>query len=314
MHAGAAATHDVYDASNTHAINAQVVGPALAEAAAAAGYAPSIHDTQPWRWRIGNDTLDLYREPALVRAATDPDARLATLSCGTALHHARTVLAAAGWHVNVARMPDAADQEHLAHMRAYAPAAPDLRSGRRLRTIPLRHTDRRPVTGAPVGLEDLSAIVDAVQVEGAWLSILKPDQVAELSTAANVAVGTMADEHPWRAELAYWTDHPDTLTVSAAGDRAARFAILYGRSDESRDWLRAGEALSAAWLTATERGISVLPMSAPVEVTVTRESMRRILAYLSHPFLVLRLGTVDPAEPDASYGTRRPAEQTVERR
>ncbi len=324
-------TQAASDTSSTH-----LISEGLAAAAAAAGYAPSIHDTQPWRWRVGNDTLDLYRQSGFVRTVTDPDARLATLSCGAALHHARTVLAAEGWHVNVARMPDAADQEHLAHVRVYAPAAPDPSAGRQVRTIPLRHTDRRPVTGAPVRPEDLRAIVDAVQAEGAWLLILKADQVREVCAAAVVALQTEADELPWRAELAYWgttipdpaapmpasgnivagndSGHSDTPSTSAAQDRAARFAILYGRSDEPRDWLRAGEALSAAWLTATERRISVLPMSAPVEVTGTRETMRRVLAYLNHPFLVLRLGSVDPAEPDASSGVRRPREQTIEQR
>ena len=36
----------------------------LADAAAAAGYAPSIHNTQPWRWRLTADTLDDRVEPA----------------------------------------------------------------------------------------------------------------------------------------------------------------------------------------------------------------------------------------------------------
>jgi hypothetical protein len=169
------------------------------------------------------------------------------------------------------------------------------------------------VTGAPVRPDSLRAIVDAVQAEGAWLHILQPVQIMDLSAAAEIAGRTGPDERPWQAELSYWTGNP-TTSISAAGDRAAQFAILYGRSDEPRDWLRAGEALSAGWLAAAERGVSVLPMSAPVEVTGTRETMRRFLSYLNHAFLVLRLGTVDPAEPEASAGARRPAEQIIERR
>lgn len=37
------------------------------------------------------------------------------------------------------------------------------------------------------------------------------------------------------------------------------FILLYGDADEPLNWLRAGEALSAGWLTATERGVSILP-------------------------------------------------------
>ena len=57
-----------------------------------------------------------------------------------------------------------------------------------------------------------------------------------------------------------------TCPISAEHDKAAVFVMLYGRADEPLDWLRAGEALSAGWLTATELGVSVLPHSAPIEV------------------------------------------------
>jgi len=266
----------------------------IADAVAAASHAPSIHDTQPWRWLPASDTIDLYLDRGRVLTGTDPDARLATMSCGAALHLARTVLAAQSWRVTVARMPDAADQEHLARLRVYAAAPPDPTAVRQAGTMLARHTDRRPVTGAPVGSEDLRVLGTTVQAEGAWLHDLHPDQVIELSAAAEQAQGEAAGSE-WRTELGYWTGSwtppASEGSISAQSDRAARFAILHGRSDEPRDWLRAGEALSAAWLTATERGISVLPMSAPVEIRGTREAMRRILSYLSHPFLVLRFGT-----------------------
>ena len=49
---------------------------ALAEAAAAAGYAPSVHNTQPWRWRVHPDRLELYAERARQLAMGDPEGRL----------------------------------------------------------------------------------------------------------------------------------------------------------------------------------------------------------------------------------------------
>jgi hypothetical protein len=318
---------------------AHAIHDALADAIAAAGYAPSTHNTQPWWWCLDGDTMNLYLERSRVRSVTDPDLRLAILSCGAALHHVRTTLAAEGWRVVVTRMPDAADQDHFAHLRVEHPAPPDPEAVRHVRTIPSRHTNRRPLTGAPVGSEDLRAITASVLAEGAWLHLLHPDQVLELSAAAGRAQHEDTGQAVWQAELAYWTEaspagttplphaavgrhappttvaswDADDLPISAQHDRAATFAILYGRSDEARDWLRAGEALSAGWLTATERGISVLPLSAPVEVTGTRDTMRRFLSYLNHPFLVLRLGTVDRADTEEPYAPRLPADQIIQR-
>lgn len=306
MHTSTSATRDAHSMSD-----------GLAEAAATAGYAPSIHNTQPWLWRGANDTLDLFLQRDRVLANTDPDARLATLSCGAALHHARTTLAAEGWHVTVSRMPDAADQDHLARVWVYAPAPSNPQAVRQVRTIPLRRTNRQPVTGPPVGPADLAAITTGVQIEGAWLHILTADQVIELAAAADLAQRAEAEESSWRTELAYWTGrdfgHWGDQPIAAEHDRTALFAILYGRNDEPRDWLRAGEALSAGWLTATERGISVMPISAPIEVAGTRDTLRRALSYLGFPFLVLRLGTLDPADSDAVHAPRLPTDQIIER-
>jgi nitroreductase len=314
----------------------------LAEAAGAAGYAPSIHNTQPWQWHLSGNELDLYLERDRALAVTDPDARLATLSCGAALHHARATLAAQGWHATVVRMPDAAHPDHLAHLQVDGQMPPDPHAVRQVHTITIRHTDRRPVTGTPVGPDDLAAITAAVEADGGWLHILRPDQVLELAAAADHAQGIEAAESEWQAELAYWTGgtrpggtgipdaaipdeapqttvpgrdfgHRGELPISAEHDKAATFAILYGNSDAVSDWLRAGEALSAGWLTATERGVSVMPISAPVEVVGTRVLLRRLLANLHQPYLVLRFGTVDPADASPPHAPRLPANQTIQR-
>jgi hypothetical protein len=66
----------------------RLVAAARAEAAAEAGYAPSIH-AQPWRWRVLPDWLELYADRSRHPAATDPQGQLVTLACGAALHRAQ---------------------------------------------------------------------------------------------------------------------------------------------------------------------------------------------------------------------------------
>jgi hypothetical protein len=107
--------------------------------------------------------------------------------------------------------------------------------------------------------------------------------------------------------------HHGELPISAAYDKAATFVMLYGTTDEPVSWLRAGEALSAGWLTATERGISVLPHSAPIEVIAARQAMRAMIASVGFPFLVLRLATTDPVDLALSHTSRLPAEQIIDR-
>ena len=242
---------------------------AMTEATAAADYAPSIHDTHPWRWRLTGDSLDLYTEHGPVPSAADPGHRSAILSCGAALHHARIALAARGWRATVTRMPPPEDPEHVAHIHLGQRAPIDPRAVRQLRLMRQRHSDGRPASDGPAGAEALSAIDTSVEAQGAHLHILGPDQLLALTEAADPA---------WQAALA-----PDQVAV---------FAILHGDGDEPVDWLRAGEALSAAWLTATELGVSVLPHSTPVESVSTVPAMRALVAGVDHPYLVLRFGSV----------------------
>jgi nitroreductase len=308
-----------------------------------AGHAPSIHNSQPWRWRLHGQVLDLYADDGRRLTVSDPDGRLATLSCGAALHHVRVALAAEGWQVDVARLPDpAGDPGHLArlHITGTVPVTAD--ALRQVQTIRLRRTDRRPVGGTPVDADQLRAVVAAAEAEGARMHVLNRDGVLELAAAVSSAQRAEAADESWQAEMAYWTGgtrpsgvgvpdaaipeaptqttvpsrdfgHAGTLPVSADHDKAATFAILYGEQDTPVDWLRAGEALSAAWLTATALGIGMLPLSATVEVAATRATLRRLLSDVGAPYLVVRLGHADPRQPAAPYTPRLPAAQTIDR-
>ncbi|MDI6104142.1 nitroreductase [Actinoplanes sp. NEAU-A12] len=315
---------------------------ALSAAAAMAGHAPSIHNTQPWRWRLTGNELNLRLDHSRALDVTDRDSRLAILSCGAALHHALVGLAADGWHTDVARMPDPAYPDHLARLSLDRRIPVSLEARRHRQTIGLRHTDRRPTAAAPVDADNLYAVVAAAESAGTGLHLLHPDQVYGLARDADQAQRAENEDIAWQAELAYWTggsrplgsgipdaaipDHttratvPDRdfghhgdLPVTGAPGNAATFAILYGPADDEANWLRTGEALSAAWLTATELGLSVLPLSATIEVTVTRERIRLLLAGLGHPHLVLRISAGDPAGSAAARAPRLAAAQVIER-
>jgi hypothetical protein len=140
----------------------------------------------------GDGALDLYAVPDRQLAITDPDGRLAVLSCGAALHHARAALAAEGWRVDVARLPDPTESAWLARITVAErfPVTPD--AMRLVQTIRVRHTDRRPVTGPPADSDELAAVTATVGSEGARLHLLRPDQLIELAAAVSYAQRTEA--------------------------------------------------------------------------------------------------------------------------
>jgi hypothetical protein len=327
--------------SGTTATQRRLVTEALTEAATAASFAPSIHNTQPWRWRVRPGALELWAVRDRQLSATDPEGRMLMVSCGTALHHARVALAAQGYQTPVLRLPDPAHPDHLARITVGGRGPVGAAAMRLYQAIALRHTDRRPVTDLPVAPDTLLGIVTAVQAQGAYLHLLRRDQVIELAAAASYAQAAEGRDEAFRMELAYWaggtrpggagvpaTAIPDqvpqttvpgrdfgqlgTLPVSAAHDTAATYAILYTDDDGPLGWLCAGEALSAGWLASTELAVSVLPLSAVVEVPSTRHTLRQMLSGLGYPHLVLRFGNADPDHRGPRPTPRLPSAQTIE--
>lgn len=312
---------------------------ALAEAAAMAGHAPSVHNTQPWRWRVLPEALELRVARERQPTASDPNGQLVTLSCGAALHHARLALAAEGWTATVHRMPDPDEPDLLARLTEPRPSGVDPDAMRMVQCMQVRHTDRRPVSEEPISEENLTAIASAAAGEGAHLEILDRDQVLQLAAAASRAATVESEDSQLRAELDYWTNRaggtglppevlleqpaqttvpsrdfgrPGALPAGPGHDQAASYGVLYGDEDDSRSWLRAGEALSAAWLRATRLGVSVVPLSGVVEVGGTRQILRQVLAGFGHPYLALRLGVADPQQAGPPRTPRLPRDQVVD--
>jgi nitroreductase len=312
----------------------------LTDAAAMSGRAPSVHNTQPWRWKVFPDALELRMARDSRLAATDPEGRLTTLSCGAALHHARVALAAEGWTAVVERLPDPKQPDLLARLTRFRHSGADRDAMRLVQCMRVRHTDRRPVSDEPMPGATLDEIVQTAGAEGARLEVLDSDQVMDLAAAAGQAAAAAAEEPKLREELEYWTSRagtgtglppgvlperapqttvpardfgrPGTLPSGPGHDRAAVYGILWGTEDEPDSWLRAGEGLSAAWLAATRLGVSLVPLSGVVEVDGTRETLHELLARLGFPYLALRLGLADPAHAGAPHTPRLPTEQIVD--
>ncbi len=306
-------------------------------AARASLHAPSVFNTQPWRWRITGDHLELYADTTRRLDTTDPDGRLLMLSCGTALHHARTALAAAGWTAVVERLPDDRHPDLLARIRLGAAVPPDPEAQRMAAAIPRRRTDRRAFGDRTVGAEALTRLRRFVEAEGAYLHVVRPEQMPMLAVSAEHAAGVELGDPAYRAELRRWTSRPESsgdgvptatavrpalrrvpvrdytpdgqagLNAGADHDGGAAYVVLFGSTDAPADLLRGGEALSALLLLATAEGLSTAPLSDTIEVAWPRHLVRGLLAGVGEPYLVVRLGYID-AEPLPTAPRRDPAD------
>jgi len=121
--------------------------PQLDEAVKHALRAPSVHNTQPWRWHIdtADGVVELYADQGRRLSATDPDGRDLLISCGAALDHLVVTLAHAGLQATTLRFPDPENSAHLATVQVSgtrdaeaADGIPSPRSHRRRPGCPVR--------------------------------------------------------------------------------------------------------------------------------------------------------------------------------
>ena len=122
---------------------------------ALASRAPSVHNTQPWRWRVDEAALHLYSDAGRQLPNTDPEGRDLILSCGAALNHCVIALAAHGWRAKVTRFPDPAEPGHLASIEVAGYHADSLDIALAA-AIPRRRTDRRHYSSWPVPVGDIA--------------------------------------------------------------------------------------------------------------------------------------------------------------
>ena len=264
----------------------------ICAAMALATRAPSIHNTQPWHWRIGERSVQLYAEPSLHLVHTDPDGRDLLISCGAALHHAAVALYALGWQPTVRRFPNPAEPNHLAAIEVVpcTPQQPDIALAA---AIPRRRTDRRYFGEWPVALGDIALMTARAARLG--ISVRRVNQSETLQTALRQAVSQHAQDIEYLTELTTWsgryasvagvparsTPEPDQHAAipsrifagtvlnqpvgAVAADDNGSLLALGTAADAPIDRLRAGEATSAVLLTATALGLSTCPLTEALE-------------------------------------------------
>lgn len=289
--------------------------------------APSVHNTQPWRWRVGERSVHLYAHRQLHLAHTDPDARDFMLSCGAALNHCEIAFAALGWRAEVHRFPNPDDQDHLAALELHRHTATEAEIALAA-AIPRRRTDRRRYGSARVAPRDLTLIKN--RASSPEVTVRRLDDVPALRRIVAEAARRHAADHGYAAELATWSGRyaatsgvPARNTPKSDGSVSARvFAgaalsqpsgseevtdnavvLALGTADDSDlSRLRAGEAASLSLLTATTLGLASCPMTEPLEVAETRDAVRtEFFDDGYYPQMLIRLGwgllNADPLPP-----------------
>ena len=306
-------------------------------------HAPSLHNSQPWRWVAEGVALQLWADPYRVVYATDQAGRELTLSCGAVLDHLRVAMAAVGWDSATERFPDPYEPNHLATLQFQPVEVVSQAHQRRAAAILRRHTDRLPFS-APTAWPALeSALRSAIIPYEVILHVVADDARPMLAEASRITETIRRYDVDYQDELRWWAspfasdtrlpadelvssadaarvDIARTFPPAGGGGRHAavdhdhsKILVLSTHHDDARlDVLRCGEALSAVLLECTVAGMATCTLTHMTELEPSRDIVRQVTGNVGQPQLLIRVGRSPAINPRVGATSRRPVTEVLE--
>lgn len=287
----------------------------------AAAAAPSLHNSQPWRFQLNNGTVELHTDLLYELPAADPDHRAMLLGCGAALLNLRLAIRALGLGADVRLMPDPSQPTLVAAVRPQGPVASTASDTKLAAAIFRRHTNRRPFLEQVVPESVVGALRQAARSEQAWFAPVPISEHSELRALLSSAHRTQLADPRFVDEWREWTgrspDSVDGVPAVGGGLRPEQqdlwimrdfsggqgrprvggnfesdplVAVIGSFNDLPLAQLQAGQAMQRVLLTATVEGLSASFLSQVVEVPETRRQLRTLIGGGLWPQTVLRLG------------------------
>ncbi|WP_236652003.1 Acg family FMN-binding oxidoreductase [Streptacidiphilus neutrinimicus] len=297
--------------------------------AAAGGAAPSLHNSQPWRFRATEDRRGLLvdRDPSRAVPVTDPTGRALHVSIGAALLNLRVAAASLGLETRLRLLPDPAQPDLVAALAfdRPPPGAGPHPDAELYPAIAERHSSRQPFTNRDVPERLVGELMAAADHEGTVLAVLEEAETrrvlalttdAERRTAADLT--REAETRGWvrveapatdgipvealgpldrdaRVPVRSFTGHPPhAVPASARFEPLPQLATFTTPHDDRSAWVRTGMALERVWLLATLNGLRCSVLHQAVEWPDTRWQLRDPETGPGYVQIILRLGYGPP--------------------
>lgn len=309
--------------------------------------APSGHNTQPWRFVLGDSHVDIVADKSRALPQVDPHDREMTMSCAAAAETMFAALRAFGLNGELKPLPLPQAPDVIARVTLSPEGAGGGEDYEMLEAIANRRTVRRAYADTPVPADVQALMQETARPFGVELGLFADaavkDAVAELVVDADHI--QFADP-AFREELASWMHpltspagdglagpgfgFPDWVTRVAAtlmrtfdlGSAVARMdkpnvlgAPLLGvfstPGDTPADWVATGRALAAVLHVLTARGIVNAFLNQPVEVGSIRPKLAELAAPGRTPQLLSRFGYLKEGIALPPHAARRALDEVL---
>ncbi|HEX6617059.1 MAG TPA: hypothetical protein VF046_12210 [Gemmatimonadales bacterium] len=295
--------------------------------------APSTRNSQPWAFHIQRNRVHFIADMRRALSIADPGRRELYISVGCALENLLVAAEHFGFRHSVSYFPEPRDEELVATATFEPGGSPSsARAGATLESILRRHNDNSVFQAHPVP-EWLRSRLTACRVEADLQVYLTHDHhFRRWIDLLTVEADRIEFADPaFRRELAYWigqrvfgesrvVSRLEKLAVSRIdlGESVARqdheivegaalLGLICADGDSHPAHVRTGQLFERIWLTATESGLSIQPMSQTMRHPELRAAVRELLPVQGWiPQHLFRVGF--SSRPGEHHTPRRPLE------
>jgi len=261
--------------------------------------APSSYNSQPWRFNVSGDVIDVFADRSRWLKVADADQRELYLNLGCALENLRVSADHFGYNCSIEYFPGPQD---LVARVVLQPGSQTSMDPRLFPAITLRRTDRTPYEERAIEDADLITLerfgsdhdvrtdLAADSATKKWFLDLtvRADQIQysdvdfkselgrRLGDGAMGPTGLQAKID--QIEVAFLDNGPKQIRKDTELINSTPYLGFISTSrDDNESRVKAGQALERIWLAATALGVSLQPMSQALEVPETKQELARLM-------------------------------------
>ncbi len=276
--------------------------------------APSIYNTQPWKWKVNGNEVELYADRSRHLPVSDPEGRELLISCGASLEMLQLALRAFDCADITILLPEPDQNNLLARVRLAGHRVGSASDKQLFQTIQHRHTNRQVFDERVVPSSLLREMEVEARQAGAALhcitDVTERRNIVELIVRGAIITSSDAD---YRRERAHWmranhSTQADGIPGRAMGlnepqsvlqpllmsildgseaqadhdwllaGGAPALAVLSTEADTPRHWIAAGQALARVLLRAGHNEIVASFFNTPIEIAGLWPKLRALIS------------------------------------
>ena len=299
--------------------------------------APSTRNTQPWRFRVDCERIEIRPDFTRWQPVADPDRRELYLSLGCAIENLIVAAEQFGYRHTVVYQPVSPDEEVAAAL-AFRPGGRGSaeRRGLTLNTLLARRSAHGRFTERELSAADMDALRLCLADRDLDLSFAtEPERRRALQGLHRLGHEIALADPGYRRELADWVEGGAFGTpwpvskfggAAIASGRMARqlarldalavgsaplLMLISSREDDRQSQIRSGQLLERLWLAATARDLGFQSLSAALATRSLRAGLSSVMdARLPWAQQLVRVG--HPRRRPGHRTPRRPLDDVID--